>query len=73
MPPLPVVEEQKSLAKMIPNPSRASPFLPAVREYKGPPSTLTVECAQRQPHVSLGEAQHDALMLEVLGELLQFS
>ena len=48
--------------------------LPSPRVWGGdedPYRTLTVEGAQSQPHVSLGEAQHDALVLEVLGELLQ--
>lgn len=38
---------------------------------ESPGSPLTIERAQSQPHVSLSEAQHDALVLEVLGKLLQ--
>lgn len=48
--------------------------LPSPRVWRGdedPYWTLTIEGAQSQPHVSLGEAQHDALVFEVLGELLQ--
>lgn len=47
------------------------PFPPPPRYGERCGEKLTIESAQSQPHVSLCETQHYALVFKVLGELLQ--